>query len=219
MGRFVSIFGETLPETNEDLLPLAHVRGEEFLYSFSNLSNRLRLFWFRRDKEIHGPEEILNADVLIHDKSWTEKALSKYIALPLLACGLKNSQVFTALYHMDSNRITNCDLNEKNGLTMNEAKTISSFFKSIRAFQSNNSFNYALRFDHEKNLLCLNFGAPVLGTDSIYIPKNGNLHNLASFILATGRFWSKKEALEEEKRGLESKRNKEKHMEHMLTKD
>lgn len=198
----INIFGLELPDTHGEILPLVTVKGEEFLYSLSGEADLLVLFRYRRDKEIPGPAEIFKADATTHKYSWTERSLSPYIALPLLAAGLYGSLFYTALYHMESVRTTNSDLNENTGLTLRAATAIKDGFLNLftNEWDKSNQSNVYLSNTH-KNILTLHYQTTSALGKKCYIPKHGNIHNLASFILTTGRPWGKTEAMREEKRG------------------
>lgn len=201
-GHSINIFGLDLPESHGEIIPLATVRGEEFLYSLSGANDLFVLFRYRIDKEIPGPEEIFKADATTHKYSWTEKSLSPYVALPLLAAGLHGALFYTALYHMDSARSSNPALNENTGLTLRSATAIKDGFLNLftNEWDRNNQSKLYLSNTH-KDILVLHYLTTSALGKKCYIPKHGNIHNLASFILTTGRPWEKMEAVREEKRG------------------
>ena len=197
----VSMFGMTLSTTDPgELRLLSVVHGEEFLYSLPEDSNMLVLFRYLRGVEIPGPREIFKADTTFHEYSWSEKPLSPYVALPLLAVGVRSSLFFQALYHMESTRPGNPSLTEGTGLTIREASVIKDCFLNMfsTAQQRENQNKLYLSGTHG-TILVLHAETTAAGGKKCYLPKHGNIRNLARFALATGRFWSNMEALREEK--------------------
>lgn len=206
----MEIFGRTLYETSGDIVPLANVCGEEFFYAFSCVTDTFHVYQKTNEK----PKLIFRLEPSVTNYSWSEKTLSQYVALPLLSAGLYGYFFYRAICHMESVRITNPGLNEKTGLTMREAVAIKDGFLNLFSNDWDRSNQSKLFLSNtEKTLLVLHFEMVWRKQSSFfmkpdqsppakcYIPKHGDIHNLASFALATGRVWNKMEALNEETRG------------------